>query len=144
MKDARLTFCDALQLPDLTISADTQIGNEIGVDATKDWAKGGEVPIHLEVAELFESGGAATLTLLLWTDDEVTFASPTVVWSSGALALATLVTGYTFVIRSFPLGNRGYYSLAYTVITADFTASTSPTACRLSGYIPMGRRQENP
>jgi len=68
------------------------------------------------------SGGAATLNLLFVTDDNLGLGSPTTLWSTGALALASLNDYSLFV----PLPNTDAYEqfLGWraTVGTAVFTA----------------------
>ncbi len=50
------------------------------------------------------SSGAATVQLLIQTDDADAFGSPTTRYTSEAVAVASLVAGYRFAIRALPLG----------------------------------------
>lgn len=70
------------------------------------------------------SGGASTLTLLLVTDDNAAFSSATTLYTTGAIALASLVTYDLWL----PLPNvttwERYVGWRATVGTAVFTGGT--------------------
>lgn len=72
----------------------------------------------------FASAGASTLTITLESDSTADLAtSPTVHWTSEAIAKATLVKGYTIKVP-MPVGVQfeQYVGLRFTVAVADFTA----------------------
>jgi hypothetical protein len=52
------------------------------------------------------SAGAATVEIKLVTDSDVNMGSPTVLWSSGAIAKASLVDKYCFGIVRLPKVNK--------------------------------------
>lgn len=68
------------------------------------------------------SGGAATATLSLLTDDNAAMGSPTTLWTSGSIALASLVKYDNFVpIPSLDTWER-WVAWRLVVGTAVFTA----------------------
>ncbi len=90
---------------------------------TRDIGQGKPIPILCEVVEAFTAAGAATLTVDAETDDNTGFSSAKNVWSSGAIAKATLVVGYQFLIYYVPRStDERYFGLNYTVATGPFTA----------------------
>ena len=76
---------------------------------------------------LATAGGAATLTVELETDDNTGFASATVLVSSGAIPVASLVAGYQYAIR-VPAGAERYLRVNYTVATGPLTAGNFSAA----------------
>jgi hypothetical protein len=72
----------------------------------------------------FAAAGAATLTISLESDTAVGLNSaPVVHFSTGAIAKATLVKGYTAVRVGLASGDyKRYLGLRYTVATGPFTA----------------------
>lgn len=79
--------------------------------------------LHIKVNTAVTSEGSATVAFLFQTDSVVGFGSAVTLWTSAAIAKATLVAGYE-VIR-LPINglnlNR-YVRVAYTVGTAALTA----------------------
>lgn len=70
------------------------------------------------------SGGAATATLLLVTDDNAALSSATTLWTSGSIALASLVKYDNFIpLPETDLWER-YVAWRLTVGTAVFTGGT--------------------
>ena len=59
------------------------------------------------------NGGNLTVTVETAADEE--FGEPVELATSGAIAAADLVAGYTFPINFIPKGNLGYRRLKYTV-----------------------------
>jgi hypothetical protein len=96
--------------------------------ALNDFGRGTEKKLEIQVVETFTSAGAGTLTVSLVTGTGVDAngqinAGEKILESTPAIALATLVAGYKFRIRSVPHGiDQRYLALKYTVATADFTA----------------------
>lgn len=104
----------------------------------RDIAKGEPVPIDIMITETFASGGAATLTIELQTDDDPAFGSATTIWSSGALALAALVQGYRIPPLYLPEGiTERYMRVLYTIGTATTTAG------KVTAALASGGRQTN-
>jgi hypothetical protein len=93
-------------------------------DLKRDLGIGAHVPFLIQVTEAFTAAGAGTLTVELQTDDNEAFASPTTVWTSGAIGKATLVPGYLVgFVNYLPKGvNERYFRLNYTVGTGPMTA----------------------
>jgi len=87
------------------------------------------VPFLIQCTQDFAAAGAATLTIEMQTDDNEAFSSPSVVWNSGAIALADLKAGENLgLVNYLPKGRNGrgvterYFRLVYTVATGPFTA----------------------
>ena len=90
-----------------------------------DAAKGEGEPIEvlIQVTEAFTSTGAATLVIVLQTDSVEAMSSPTAIFTSATLALATIaVVGYKATIRVLPNDCEQYLRIAYTIGTATTTA----------------------
>lgn len=72
---------------------------------------------------LASAGTSATLTITLESDDVAGLStSPTVHWSSGSIAEATLVAGYEIKVRIPPGEYQRYLGLRFTVGTENFTS----------------------
>lgn len=93
-----------------------------GSALTRDIGAGAEVQIAVTVTTAFAT--LTSLTVSVETDDNSSFSSATTVYSSGAVALASLVAGYQFKVPAhFPLGtNERYVRLKYTVGGSNATA----------------------
>lgn len=90
-----------------------------------DRAKGPLKEVHAKVREAFASGGSATLRFRLRVDDNTSFSTPTYIYDSGAIPVATLVAGYRFPVIALPFGvSEPYIEAFYTVGTADMTAGS--------------------
>ena len=79
--------------------------------------------LHIKVNTTATADGAATVTFALQTDDNTGFSSATALWTSAAVAKATLVAGYE-VIR-LPINGLAlerYLRVYYTVGTGPLTA----------------------
>lgn len=102
-------------------------GTPVGAPAAlvRDFAAGKDVPVEFAVTTAFASGGSATLLIELITSAAAALSSPTVMWSSGAIAVASLTLGLKLSIRNLPRGIlQRYLGARYTVATADMTAGT--------------------
>lgn len=80
------------------------------------------IRFRAQVDTTFLSGGSSTLTLALQTDSTSSFGSATALYTSPAIAKASLVAGYVAVDIAVPRGVKRYLRVNYTVGTADFTA----------------------
>lgn len=78
--------------------------------------------IMVQVTTTFTSGGAATLQVNLISDDAAALGSPTILHSTPAIALATLVAGYRFRIGIPPRIAEQYLGIQYVIGTATTTA----------------------
>lgn len=111
-------------------------GKPIGGAANlrRDLGRGKPVPFRAQVTEAFLAAGAATLTVTLETDDNEAFATPKTVWTSAAIAKASLVPGYVFAVDYLPRGtDERYFRLNYTVATGPFTAGKITAGVVLAG-----------
>lgn len=90
----------------------------------QDVKKGEGTPIEVlcQITETFTSGGAATLTVALQTDDNASFSSATTYTIESTVALASLVAGKQFAIRILPNNMERYARMYYTIGTATTTA----------------------
>lgn len=82
-------------------------------------------PLYLviKVNTAVEAAGSATVTFALKTDDDEAIGSATTLWTSAAIAKATLVAGYE-VVR-LPINGRQlerYLQVYYTVASGPLTA----------------------
>ena len=90
-----------------------------------DAAKGEDVNFFIQVDETFASGGAATLTVELIMAANSDLSSYTVLHTTPALAMATLVAGYQLRIAVPKVGlTSRYLGCRYTIGTATTTAGT--------------------
>ena len=96
--------------------------NVIDLSQVRDIGNGEPLELIIAVKQTFTAGGAATLTIDLQTDDNVGFASPVVLASTGALALAALTAGVMLLQIKIPLGVERFLRLNYTVATGPMTA----------------------
>lgn len=91
----------------------------------RDAAKGETIPFFVQIDETFTSGGAATLTVELIESPNADLSGYTVLHTTPALALATLVAGYRIRVNipASGIGQR-YLGVRYTIGTATTTAGT--------------------
>ncbi|MCK5604938.1 hypothetical protein KAR91_23815 [Candidatus Pacearchaeota archaeon] len=82
-------------------------------------------------------GATATLTVELFHDSVVAMSGEAVLWTSGAIPVATCVLGYKFKLDAIPHGCLQFTRLKYTVATATTTAGVI-----FAGIV--GDVQENP
>lgn len=81
-----------------------------------------EVMLSITVTEAATAAGAATVTFQFVTDDNSALSSPTVLWASAAIPIATLVVGYRIDV-AVPRGvYERYIGLNYVVGTGPLTA----------------------
>lgn len=76
----------------------------------------------IRVATAFTAAGSATLTADLECDDNTSFSSTRILWSSGAVAKATLIAGYWVAKVRIPLRRERYLRVNFTVATGPMTA----------------------
>jgi hypothetical protein len=86
---------------------------------------GRQMSVMITVPTALDSAGeAATLTIALQSDDDVAFGSATTLYSTSAIAEATLAAGYQ-IFLPIPLNvSERYLRVYYTVGTEDFTGGT--------------------
>lgn len=91
----------------------------------RDAAKGENLNFHVQVDETFTSAGAATLVVELIMSANSDLSIYTVLHTTPALALATLVAGYQIRVAVPYVGlTSRYLGVRYTIGTATTTAGT--------------------
>lgn len=88
----------------------------------RDIGQGEDLRLVIVVDTTTASTGSSTVTFALQTDDTSTFGSATTLWTSAAIAKATLVAGYKVADIPIPKGVEKYLRVYYTLATADLTA----------------------
>ena len=112
-------YSDVLNLlgdPGYTTSQDAPNG------ITNDLGKGYPVELLAQVTETFTSGGSATVTVTLETDDNEGFSSAETLYTSKAFSMAELVAGKHVLPQHFPFECQQYLRIGYAIGTADTTA----------------------
>ena len=82
-------------------------------------------PLYLYIwvhTVLDSSGEAATLTATVESSADTSNGTPTVHWTSGSIAEATLVAGYEIKLRLPPGEYQQYLGLRFTVAGENFTS----------------------
>lgn len=96
-----------------------------------DKGKGAKVPLLVQVTETFAT--LTSLTFTIETSANADLSSSTVLYSSGAIAAASLVQGYKLPIDVLPNGVTGrYLGIRYTV------GGSNATAGQITAGIVMG------
>jgi hypothetical protein len=103
----------------LTASTTSSI---IDVGSVTDIGVGCPLYVYASVHTALTSGGSSTLTAVLETSSDEAFTSPVTLATTGSVAKASLVAGYTIFNQAVPQGALRYLRVKYTVGTADFTA----------------------
>lgn len=86
----------------------------------RDIGSGRPLFVNVYVTEAFLSAGAATLNVVLQTDDNAAFGSPTILFDSGPIPRASLVAGYAFQLP-VPRGAEKFLRVQYVVGTGPMT-----------------------
>lgn len=139
--DALLTFCDNTALNTGAAGSyiigdqiDTQVARNIGVGVGE-----GQLYLVVTVDTTATSGGAATLTIDLVTDDNSSLSSPAVLASSAAVPVASLTQGAKVIVLALPISDsyERYIGIQQRTGVAAFTAgkinaflTTTPPARR--------------
>ena len=117
-----------------TITSTANSTNVVDLSLARDIGEGMDLYVQFTVGTAFTAAGAATLTPTIVVASADTLLTPTTIGTSGTIAVASLIAGYTFVIRLNPqlfgstttvssLGLR-YLGAIYTVATGPMTAGT--------------------
>lgn len=102
----------------------------------RDLGYGHMIPIRAQVTEAFNT--LTTLTLTVEMDDNSSFSSATTVWTSTAVALASLVAGYQFSLNNVPIKiTERYVRLRYTV------GGSNPSTGKITAGIVHANDQEH-
>lgn len=107
---------------DQAVTATAVSTNVVDLGVDRDIGKGVPVPILIQVTEDFAT--LTSLTATIETDDNEAFSSPTTLATSGAIPVASLLTGYQFPMQYMPLGTQRYVRINYTVAGTNATAGT--------------------
>jgi len=101
--------------------------NVVDLSLARDIGEGMDLYVQFTVGTAFTAAGSATLTPTVVVSAADSLTTPTTIGTAGTIAVATLVAGYTFVVRLNPqiasLGLR-YLGAIYTVATGPMTAGT--------------------
>lgn len=121
--DKLAEFCDATALN--TGGAGTYtLGNQIDTQVVNSFLANGE-PVYLviRVATTATSGGSATGTFLVVTDDAVDLSSGTTLATSQTFTVASMLAGVTILAIALPYATYlRYLGIRQTTATAAFTA----------------------
>lgn len=121
--DAQLLFSDAQAVTSTEVSDNIVDLGPLHADNTdRDIGAGESLRLVIICDTAAQSTGSSTVTFSLQTDDTSTFGSATTLWTSSAIAKATLVAGYKVADIALPKGFEKYARLNYAVATADLTA----------------------
>jgi hypothetical protein len=115
--DTQLLFSDAQGPFTQATNASTNYLDRLVVS---DVGKGEPMWLFILVTEAVV-GVSSTCNIRLVTDDNSSFSSATVLWSTGALATTALTIGTTFKVR-LPSGFERYSRIEYVVAAADQSA----------------------
>lgn len=126
--DAQQLFSDAQALTVTAVSTNL-------IDHGQDRNLGIGTPLVVVVGVDVSAAGGGTLTVAIQADDNSGFASPATVMTSAALAAATLVAGYIFVlpVPADTLTER-FMRLNYTLATMTGITVTAYLAMLLQVY----------
>lgn len=120
--DVKNLFSDAATLTGTAVS--DSVIDLSSTNLLKDLGAGRPLYMVFKVTTVLDSSGeAATLTITLESDDNTSLSSATTHWSSGSIAEATLVAGYTKIVP-LPVEKtyQRYLGVRYTVGTENFTS----------------------
>lgn len=135
--DKQLEFADAQNMATVTAATRTVSTNTVNLGAAGDAIDQLYCVIRVDTA-FTADGGAMNATFTLETHTADTFSSArTVLWTSGAVAKATLVAGYEFKFR-VPRGLLQYAAVTCTpdtntVTTGKFDAFLTPQISTAAG-----------
>lgn len=125
--DKLLEFSDAQAVTVTALSTNVvdlyPLGNQTVTNLTRDIGTGEDTYLVVQVGSTVT--GAGTLTVTLETDDNVGMASPTVHFTSSAIAFGSLTAGTAPIRVKLPAGNyERYMAVRYTVAAGPFTGGT--------------------
>ena len=118
--------------------------NAIDTGAARDLLAGEPLVLVVQVSTAFTAGGAATLTVALETDDNVSFSSATTQYTSPAIPVAALTAGARPVQIRVPRGAERYLRLVYTVATGPMLTGAVIAGLVLAGTLEDSARTAYP
>jgi len=132
--DMQSLFSDAQAITVTAVST-----NVLDTGVSREMGRGTQIPLLAQVVTTFTAGGAATLTVAFQVDSDVAFGSAQTLYTSAAIAVATLVAGYRVLLDRVPehtaaKADARYWRFNYTVATGPMTAGA------LTAGIVMGRQ----
>lgn len=129
--DKFLEFSDAQAVTATAISANVvdlyPLGNNTVTNLTRDIGTGEDLYLVVNtLTAATDTGSDATLTITLESDDNTSLSSPTVHYSTAALAFAAFSPAGTNLVKiKLPSGNyERYLGVRYTVASGPLTAGT--------------------
>ena len=105
----------------ITDTADSENIIDLGLDAS-DVFNPNEKNAELLVQVVEDFATLTSLTVSVQTDADAAFSDPTTLFSSAAVAAASLLAGYKFKLPNLSEGLEQYVKLVYTVAGSDATA----------------------
>ena len=116
------------------VTATANSTNVVDLSLARDIGEGESLYVQFTVGTAFTAAGSATLTPTVVVSAADSLTTPTTIGTGGTIAVASLIAGYTFVVRLNPqlfgstttvssLGLR-YLGAIYTVATGPMTAGT--------------------
>lgn len=96
-----------------TTAASTNVLNA-ATGPLKEIAFGTPTPLRIQVTQDFT--GATSVDFWVETATDAAFTTPVALAKTGAIAVASLKTGYVAPINFIPKGNLGYLRMKYTVV----------------------------
>ena len=116
------------------VTATANSTNVVDLSLARDIGEGESLYVQFTVGTAFTAAGSATLTPTVVVSAADTLTTPTTIGTGGTIAVASLIAGFTFVVRLNPqlfgstttvssLGLR-YLGAIYTVATGPMTAGT--------------------
>jgi hypothetical protein len=121
LRDAQLMLSDAQAVTTAAATASTNY-LDTQIVAPGDLASGETLYVVARCSTTATSGGSATVLISLQTDDNTSFSSATTIYLGTAIAVASVVAGYTFWKIRLPFGCERYIRGLITVGVADLTA----------------------
>jgi hypothetical protein len=122
LRDAQLAFSDAQAPTAVATTASTNIVDTLN-PAPAD-AGVGEEMYFVCLVTAAATGSGSTLAVLLQTDDNSGFSTPTTLFTSQTYALAALTAGAVLVRIKLPYGCERFLRAAYTIGTSVLTAGS--------------------
>lgn len=122
--DERTEFCDATAL-NTGGAGSYLLGDVIDLGEAKDLGNTDPLYLVIQVDTAATSGGSATGTFSLVTDDNDSLSSPAVLVASKAWAVADMTAGKTLMVVQLPMEGTAYeryLGIQQTTGTAAFTA----------------------
>jgi hypothetical protein len=114
-----MAISDALNMfsDSQAVTATANATGVIDLRENRDIGAGEPVDIVFSVTTAFTAGGSATLTIQIVYSAATNLGTPTEIFNSGAIAVATLVAGYRLAVKIARATPLRYLGVIYTVAT---------------------------